>query len=140
MTASLTRCTRGNNNDTRELVREIAGLRARRAALLGFPHHTAWSVAGGTAKTTDAVLGVLASVARAAGNNARREVEVLAALAREDGIEDFGLFTDEGVAVVRPGAARRCRGEGRGLPMMGVLTQPVRKTSTCLTLPSRALT
>ena len=50
------------------------------------------------------------------------------------------LFTDEGVAVVRPGAARRCRGEGRGLPMMGVLTQPVRKTSTCLTLPSRALT
>ncbi|CAL8900743.1 2,4-dienoyl-CoA reductase or related NADH-dependent reductase, Old Yellow Enzyme (OYE) family [Kocuria varians] len=24
--------------------------------------------------------------------------------------------------------------------MMGVLTQPVRKTSTCLTLPSRALT
>lgn len=29
-----------------------------------------------------------------------------------------GLFTDEGVAVVRPGAARRCRGEGRGLPMM----------------------
>lgn len=50
------------------------------------------------------------------------------------------LFTDEGVAVVRPGAAGRCRGEGRGLPMMGVLTQPVRKTSTCLTLPSRALT
>lgn len=53
---------------------------------------------------------------------------------------DIRLFTDEGVAVVRPGAARRCRGEGRGLPMMGVLTQPVRKTSTCLTLPSRALT
>lgn len=50
------------------------------------------------------------------------------------------LFTDEGVAMVRPGAARRYRGEGRGLPMMGVLTQPVRKTSTCLTLPSRALT
>lgn len=55
-------------------------------------------------------------------------------------LNHFRLFTDEGVAVVRPGAARRCRGEGRGLPMMGVLTQPVRKTSTCLTLPSRALT
>ncbi|WP_143276279.1 hypothetical protein, partial [Brachybacterium nesterenkovii] len=27
----------------------------------------------------------------------------------------YRLFTDEGVAVVRPGAARRCRGEGRGL-------------------------
>jgi hypothetical protein len=28
--------------------------------------------------------------------------------------------------------ARRCRGEGRGLPMMGVPTPPSRKNSTCL--------
>ena len=52
----------------------------------------------------------------------------------------MGLITNEGVAAVRSTAARRCRGEGRGLPMMGVLTQPVWKTSTCLTLPSLALT
>lgn len=38
------------------------------------------------------------------------------------------------------GWARRCPGRGRGLPMMGVLTQPIRKTSTCLTLPSIAPT
>ena len=31
--------------------------------------------------------------------------------------------------------ARRYLGRGRGLPMMGVLTLPIRKTSTCTTLP-----
>ena len=36
--------------------------------------------------------------------------------------------------------ARRWPGRGRGLPMMGVLTLPIGKTSTCLTLPSPALT
>ena len=54
--------------------------------------------------------------------------------------EHYWLITNEGVAAVRSTAARRCRGEGRGLPMMGVLTQPAWKTSTCLTLPSLALT
>lgn len=37
-------------------------------------------------------------------------------------------------------AARRYPDRGRGLPRMEVLTQPSRKTSTCLTLPSRPLT
>jgi len=37
-------------------------------------------------------------------------------------------------------AARRCPGRGRGLPRMEVLTLPIRTTSTCLTLPSPALT
>ena len=38
------------------------------------------------------------------------------------------------------GGARRWPGRGRGLPMMGVLTLPNRKASTCVTLPSLALT
>ena len=38
------------------------------------------------------------------------------------------------------GLACRWPGRGRGLPMMGVLTLPTGKTSTCLTLPSLALT
>ena len=37
-------------------------------------------------------------------------------------------------------SARRCRVESRGLPMMGVLTPPSWKTSTCATLPSPART
>src|SRR4051812_39906430 len=44
------------------------------------------------------------------------------------------LIADEGVVV-----ARRCRGEGRDLPRLGVPTPPSRKTSTPWTLRSRAL-
>lgn len=87
MTASLARCSRGSENDTTELVREIAGLRAERAALLGFDNHAAWSTAGGTAKTTQAVLDMLTPIARGAGENARAEVEALTELARRDGID-----------------------------------------------------
>ena len=34
------------------------------------------------------------------------------------------------------GVARRSRGRRRGLHMMGVLTLPIRKTTTCPTVPS----
>jgi hypothetical protein len=50
------------------------------------------------------------------------------------------LFTIEGVAGALPWLAGRWLDRGRGLPMMEVLTLPIRKTSTCLTLPSNALT
>jgi hypothetical protein len=46
------------------------------------------------------------------------------------------LFTIEGVEV--DGASNR--GRRRGLPKMEVLTPPIWKTSTCLTLPLLALT
>ena len=52
----------------------------------------------------------------------------------------YGLITIGGVAGVWVWAARRGLGEGRGFPMMGVPTPSIRKTSTCLTLPSLALT
>lgn len=48
----------------------------------------------------------------------------------------YRLFTIGGVE----GLACRYRDRRRGLPRMGVPTLPIRKTSTCLTLPSRALT
>lgn len=50
------------------------------------------------------------------------------------------LFTIRGVDGVPGVAARRCLGRGRGLPMMEVLTLPIGKTSTCLTLPSTTVT
>ena len=46
------------------------------------------------------------------------------------------LFIVGGVGAEWVVSARRCPGEGRGLPMMGVLTPPIWKTSTCPTLPS----
>ncbi|MFT3861138.1 bifunctional DNA primase/polymerase [Micropruina sp.] len=50
------------------------------------------------------------------------------------------LIAIEGVSGGAMWAARRCRREGRGLPMMGVLTLPIGKASTRFTLPSPAPT
>ncbi len=49
------------------------------------------------------------------------------------------LFRFEGVAGVWGWLVCRCLGRGRGLLMIGVLTRPMKKTSTCLTLPLRPL-
>lgn len=92
MDASLARASRGNDNDTRELILEIVRLRAERAALLGFDNHAAWTTAGATAKTTKAVLDMVTPVAQKAGENARREQEEFAAAAAKDGITDFSAW------------------------------------------------
>ena len=53
--ASWTRAERGDANDTRETIAKIAVLRAKRAALLGFPNHAAWKLEDQMAKTPTAV-------------------------------------------------------------------------------------
>ena len=52
-------------------------------------------------------------------------------------VRGMGLFTDEGVAA---GVAGVSLGRGRGPLKMEVPTPTIQKTSTCLTLPSPALT
>ena len=51
-------------NDTRDLVRRIAALRAERAGLLGHPHHAAWVIEIGTAETVEAVEKMLLALDR----------------------------------------------------------------------------
>ncbi|MCG6566224.1 M3 family metallopeptidase [Tessaracoccus sp. ZS01] len=63
--ASTTRALSGEF-DTRELVVEIARLRAERATLLGYPNHAAIVAEAGTAKTVDAILEMLVPLAQAA--------------------------------------------------------------------------
>ncbi len=46
----------------------------------------------------------------------------------------LGLFAIEGVV----GSDEASASGGRGRPMMGVLTQPVKETPTCPTLPPKA--
>jgi peptidyl-dipeptidase Dcp len=62
----------------RALAVRMATLRAERARLLGYPSHAAFSVADQTAKTLDAVEGMLAKLAEPAAANARREAVALA--------------------------------------------------------------
>ncbi len=81
--ASVTRGI-GGDHDTRGRLLELARLRARRARLLGYDHHAAYVAEDGTARTTEAVLGMLHRLAPAAVANARREAEALEAALRAD--------------------------------------------------------
>jgi peptidyl-dipeptidase Dcp len=77
MTASRARGSRDNENDNRPLVLEIARLRARRAALLGFASHAAAVAADETAGTPEAIAAMLEPLAASAARNARAEKAAL---------------------------------------------------------------
>ncbi len=81
MRASRQRAARGNEHDNRDVLLEIVRLRAERAELLGFESHAAFVTADQTAKTPEAVAAMLGELAPAAARNARREQEMLEALA-----------------------------------------------------------
>jgi peptidyl-dipeptidase Dcp len=77
MTASRQRGGRGGEHDTRAIILETARLRARRARLLGFPHHAALVAADETAGSSEAVTGLLDRLVPAAVRNAHREQDEL---------------------------------------------------------------
>ncbi len=79
LTASLGRGLPAN----RDVVVRIATLRARRAALLGFPHHAACVLEDRTAGTPDAVEELFARLVPPAVANARREARALRAVLPE---------------------------------------------------------
>ncbi|KRC32331.1 MULTISPECIES: M3 family metallopeptidase [Oerskovia] len=84
--ASMTRGATGDDNDTRQIVIDLARLRAEHARLLGYDHHAAYIAEDATAKTTGAVNAMLSRLAPAAVANARREAgDLEVALAREAG-------------------------------------------------------
>jgi peptidyl-dipeptidase Dcp len=77
---SWTRAEKGDANDTRETIAKLAALRAKRAALLGFPSHAAWSLEEQMAKTPAAVDAFLARLVPPAVANAKREAGDIQAL------------------------------------------------------------
>lgn len=75
--AAWSRSSRGDSNDTRALVTELAVLRARKAGLLGYPSYAAWVLEdqmAGDPAAVDAFLGRLAPPATA---NARAEAAAI---------------------------------------------------------------
>jgi peptidyl-dipeptidase Dcp len=73
LAASMARGSRGGEFDNKDVVLQIAKLRAERAVLLGYPNYAAYNLEEQTAKTTGAVNSLLAEFAKPAVNNARRE-------------------------------------------------------------------
>ncbi len=81
---SISRGTSGGPHDTRELVRRMVSLRARKAALFGYPHFAAYQIADNTARTSTAVLDMLGKLVPAAVANAAIQAESLQAVIDAD--------------------------------------------------------
>lgn len=82
--ASLARGGRGNANDTRDLIVQIARLRAEKAELLGFANYVEYATADACAKNAQAVADLLTELAPRAIRNAKREAELMTTLLREE--------------------------------------------------------
>lgn len=67
------RTQKGDENDTRELIRRLTGLRARQAQLLGFDNYASWSIADQMAKTPEAALEFMRGIVPAARGRAALE-------------------------------------------------------------------
>jgi len=78
----------GNDNDTRELIREMANLRIERAQLLGYKNHAEVRLVERMAKNPENAYGLLNQVWEPALNKARAEAEDLQAMIDADG-HDF---------------------------------------------------
>jgi peptidyl-dipeptidase Dcp len=98
MTASRSRSIRGGAGDNRDIVLEITSLRAKRAALLGFPNHAAVVTSDETAKTPEAVDAMLRRLAGPAARNAKAEQADLQAIIGKDfelASWDWALYTEK---------------------------------------------
>jgi peptidyl-dipeptidase Dcp len=97
MTASRARGSRDGEHDNRPVLLEIVRLRARRAALLGFPTHAAVVTADETAGTPEAVAEMLRPLAASAAKNAREEQVDLDAMNPGEVLEswDWALYTEK---------------------------------------------
>lgn len=67
------RTQKGDENDTRDLIRRLTALRARQAQLLGFENFASWSNADQMAKTPDAALEFMRGIVPAARSRAALE-------------------------------------------------------------------
>jgi len=83
--ASVERGARGNDHDNRPVVLRMTALRAELARLLGYPDYATYVLEDQTAKTTAAVNGMLAQLAPAALQNARREAADIQAVIEAEG-------------------------------------------------------
>jgi len=86
---SWNRTERGDANDTRATLATIAGLRAQKARLLGFPNFAAYALDDQMAKTPEAVERFLGQLVPPTLRQARSEATELQDLVRHDG----GQFT-----------------------------------------------
>ena len=85
--ASVNRAEHGDKNDTRNLVSELAQLRAQKAALLGFDNYANYTLSDQMAKDRATALGFLTRLAPATAAKQRQEWADIVALAKSQGAD-----------------------------------------------------
>ncbi len=99
--ASINRAERGGANDTRNIIREIAQLRAKKAALFGYTNWADYTLYDQMAQNRQTALGFLTRLAPAVSAKQHREAEDIRALARSQGATfevtpaDWNFYTEQ---------------------------------------------
>lgn len=111
--ASVARCSRSNEHDTRANILEIVALRARRAELLGYANHAEYVIAEETAPDPAAVFDLLGELTESALRAGGRELTRLTALTDDEiGPADYTYWLAAqkraGAAVSTDGFAEYC--------------------------------
>jgi peptidyl-dipeptidase Dcp len=87
---SWTRAEKGDANDTRPVIQQLAELRAQKAQLLGYPNWAAYTLYDQMAKTPEAASGFMQQLATATAPEQKREAAELQAQIKKTG-GDFAL-------------------------------------------------
>ncbi len=101
LSISTVRGARGGEFDNRDIVLQLAKLRAERAELLGYASHAAYSLEDQTAKTTEAVNKLLSDLSAPAVRNAKKEAaEIQEAIDADKGgfkvaAYDWNFYSDK---------------------------------------------
>lgn len=82
---SWTRAEKGDENDTRATIAELAQLRAQKAALFGYPNFAAYTLYDQMAKTPEAAENFMQQLVPATAAEQKREAAVLQETIRKDG-------------------------------------------------------
>ena len=78
--ASINRASKGDANDTRAIIAELAQLRAKQAALLGYPNYAAYALYDQMAQTPEAATGFIDRLAPAISARQRAEAADIQAM------------------------------------------------------------
>ena len=98
--ASVTKSCKGNEFDNQDIVKEIANLRLQRAQLLGYDSHAKYVLERRMAQSPETVLGFMDDLYEKSIESAKADVQKVADLAKEDGIDelqawDFSYYAEK---------------------------------------------
>lgn len=89
--ASVERCLKGNDHDTRSIVKRLAEIRAEKAAILGFSNFASWQLANTLAKKPENAIDLLTRLATMLSDKEKSDRKEIEDFAKTSEGDDFVL-------------------------------------------------